>query len=293
MSEPSIDRVLSALLALLLAACATSGPSEAGEASSEPPASAGASAAASVVLVAMGDSIPVNLDADCPGCIGFVRSYGEELSEELGESVEVLNRSRHDGARTIDIAEQVESDQALLDELATADVILLSVGFNDQPPFGDEHEGCPTPVGETASAQEAIAAAAETSEACIDMVVPVIREQVAGVFEKLREAAPEAAIGVLTPYDSWRGWTEVEAADPATRDALYAAETYWFEQWNAALCEEAVAADATCVDVYHAFNGPDGTDPPAAFVADDYTHPSQEGNDVIRDLLVEANLLDS
>lgn len=292
MSAPLIDRVLSALLALVLTACASSSSSAARD-PSEAPGSAEASAAADVVLVAMGDSIPVNLDADCPGCTGFVSSYAEALGAELGEPVQALNRARHDGARTVDIAEQVESDQALLDELATADVIVISVGFNDQPPFFDAHEGCPAPVSEAASAQEAIATAAETSEGCIDTVVPVIREQVSGVFEKLREVTPDAAIAVLTPYDSWRGWTEVEAAEPATRDALYAAETYWFQQWNAALCEEADAAGATCIDVYHAFNGPDGTEPAAAFMADDYTHPSQEGNDVIRDLLIEANLLGS
>ena len=292
MSEPSIDRALSVVFALALTACATTTPSGGGG-PSEAPISAEASAAAGVVLVAMGDSIPVNLDADCPGCTGFVDSYAEALSGDVGEPVQVKNRARHDGARTIDIAEQVEADQQLLDELATADVILISVGFNDQPPFEDAHEGCPAPLGGAASAQEAIAAGAETSEACIDTVVPIIREQVAGIFEKLREVAPDAAIAVLTPYDSWRGWTEVEAAEPAMRDALYSAETYWFQQWNSALCDEADAAGATCVDVYHAFNGPEGTDPPAAFVAADYTHPSQEGNDVIRDLLIEANLLGS
>jgi hypothetical protein len=47
------------------------------------------------------------------------------------------------------------------------------------------------------------------------------------------------------------------------------------------------------VDVYSAFNGTDGTEPPTDFVGADYTHPSQEGNDVIRDLLIEANLAES
>ena len=32
---------------------------------------------------------------------------------------------------------------------------------------------------------------------------------------------------------------------------------------------------------------------PTDFVAGDYTHPSQEGNDVIRDILIEANLAGS
>jgi lysophospholipase L1-like esterase len=72
--------------------------------------------------------------------------------------------------------------------------------------------------------------------------------------------------------------------------ALYAAETYWFKQWTAAQCEEAEAAGAACIDVYSAFNGPDGTEPAGELLAADYTHPSQAGNDVIRDLLVDAGL---
>ena len=47
------------------------------------------------------------------------------------------------------------------------------------------------------------------------------------------------------------------------------------------------------MDVYTAFNGPDADEPPVDFVAADYTHPSQVGNDVIRDLLIEADLTGS
>ena len=57
------------------------------------------------------------------------------------------------------------------------------------------------------------------------------------------------------------------------------------------MCEEAEAVGAACVDVHSAFNGTDGNEPPTNFVGADYTHPSQEGNDVIRGL--EANLAGS
>ena len=50
--------------------------------------------------------------------------------------------------------------------------------------------------------------------------------------------------------------------------------------------------DGVCVDVYEDFNGPDGTRPSGELLAPDYTHPSQEGNDRIRDLLLEARLVD-
>jgi lysophospholipase L1-like esterase len=243
--------------------------------------------------VAIGDSIPYNLETDCPGCTGFVDSYAAALETEVGEPVAALNRSRHDGARTIDIVEQMESDDGLLAELATAEVVVMSVGFNDQPPFADAHQGCPKPVTESDPLSTAIERAAATSRDCIDTVVQVVRGQIAEVFAGVREQAPEAAIGALTAYDSWLGWSELDDLDKGTRSDLYDAVRYWLHEWRDAMCEEAEAVGAACVDVYTAFNGAEGDQPPVDFVAADYTHPSQVGNDVIRDLLIEADLMGS
>ena len=287
MSEPSVRRVLPTVLAILLAACSSGVPS------SQPPASASEAASEAppdFVLVAIGDSIPYNLEDDCPGCIGFVNSYAAALEAESGKPVAILNESRHDGARTIDIVEQLKTDDELLAKLASADVIVMSVGFNDQPPYADAYVGCPEPVSETDPLGTAIERAAATSQECIDSVVPVIQGQIADVFAAIREQAPDAAIGALTAYDTWIGWEALDSLDEPTRNRLYAAERHWFHEWRDAMCAEAEAVDAGCVDVYSAFNGADGTQAPADFVGDDYTHPSQVGNDVIRDLLIEANL---
>jgi len=291
MSEPSVPRIQAAFLALMLAACSSAAPSS--EEPTVPESAAPSEAAEGLVLVAIGDSIPYNAPEDCPACTGFVDSYSEALAIEIGQPVTANNWSRHDGARTIDILEQLGSDQRLRDQLAGADVIVMSVGYNDQPPFADAHEGCPPAVNDAMSLEAIVQAGAETSPACIDGAVAIIRGQIAEVFGHLRELAPEAEIATLTGYDSWRGWPELGATDPTTLDTLYAAETYWFHEWNAALCEEAEAAGAVCIDVYRAFNGADGTEPPGDLVAADYTHPSQAGNDVIRDLLLDAGLSDS
>jgi lysophospholipase L1-like esterase len=288
MSEHRVPRTRSAFLALMLAACSSGAPSNDG--STSPESAAPSETAEGLLLVAIGDSIPFNGPVDCPGCTGFVDSYSDALSSEVGQPVTPSNRSRHDGARTTDILEQLESDQNLRDELATADVIVMSVGFNDQPPFADSHEGCPPAVNEGVSLEAVVQAGAETSQECIESVVPIIRGQIAEVFGHLRELAPDAEIATLTAYDSWRGWPELDSMDPTAVDVLYANETYWFQQWNAAQCEEAEAAGAVCIDVYRAFNGSKGTEPAGELLAGDYTHPSQAGNDVIRDLLVDAGL---
>jgi lysophospholipase L1-like esterase len=249
-------------------------------------------APADAVLVALGDSIPYNAEEDCPGCTGFVDSYGAALEARIGRPVTVLNRSRHDGAQTNDILAQLESDENLLAELATADVIVMSIGFNDQPPFIDAYDGCPEPVTDNDSDQIYAERAAATSYECIDSTLLVLRRHVADVLANVREQAPDAGIGALTPYDTWLGWSGLDGVDRPTRDALHDVATYWMHEFREAMCAKAEAVGGVCVDVYSAFNGPDGAQAPTDFVAADYVHPSQEGNDAIRDLLVEANLAD-
>lgn len=286
------------LIAALVAACGgapPSSPSPAATPQAPIPATPSIEPTTDVeafTLVALGDSIPFNSADDCPGCTGFVASYARALETSLGRPVTVVNRSRHDGARTKDIVRQLQSDATLVDQLSAADVVVISTSFNDQPPFGDPYEACPTALGPSASDADAVEAAAATSKACIDSVVPVIRDQVAEAFAAIRRAAPHAALGVLTPYDTWRGWGFLDQFDEATRSALLDAEAYWFQTWNPVLCVEAEAIDAVCVDVHRAFNGADGLRPADGDVGRDYTHPSQKGNDVIRDLLIDADLPD-
>lgn len=258
-------------------------------ASAEP--SVAASAEDQLSIVAIGDSLPYNLPADCPGCVGFVDSYGAALEERLGGPVDVLNRSRHDGAQTNDIATELSSPGLLLDELRGADVIIVSFGFNDLPPFADAYPGCPTPPTDQDPVETWARALADTSHACVDAAVTVVRAQAREVFARLREIAPNASIGALTAYDAWTGWPALDELDKDTVDRLLASIRYGVEAWNTALCEEADAASVTCVDVHDAFNGADGTLASGDLLAADYTHPSQAGNDRIRDVLLESGLV--
>ena len=44
------------------------------------------------------------------------------------------------------------------------------------------------------------------------------------------------------------------------------------------LCRSAERHGFACADIYHAFNGPDGTKASGSLLAEDYTHPSNQGN---------------
>ena len=54
------------------------------------------------------------------------------------------------------------------------------------------------------------------------------------------------------------------------------------------MCDRAEANGFTCVDVYHAFNGAAGDQPSTPWTVDG-AHPSQQGNDLIAQLLAAVD----
>jgi lysophospholipase L1-like esterase len=202
----------------------------------------------------------------------------------------LANLSRHDGAKTRDIEEQVLTDESTRDKLADADVVIVSAGYNDQPPYDDPARPCSFEGTDSTPVSVVIEAAARTTTDCIDEVVAATRADLAAVLDTIVSLAPEAEVGVMTQYNSWTGWSEMDSSSPATVKAVNDAIVYGLLQWNAASCEVAVDVDAICIDVLPAFNGEDGMQAAGDLLAPDYTHPSQSGNDKIAELLVASDL---
>ncbi len=55
------------------------------------------------------------------------------------------------------------------------------------------------------------------------------------------------------------------------------------------LCDRATASGFSCVDVYHAFNGPDGSQLSRPWTIDG-AHPNQAGNGLIAALLADVDI---
>jgi lysophospholipase L1-like esterase len=251
-----------------------------------PPSSVPADDAISLVII--GDSVPYNSPDDCPGCTGFVDGYADAIEAVTGRPVEVDNRSRHDGAVTADIVAEVSSGE--LDEVvSSADIVLISTGLNDGPPYFDPR---PCPSGDLVTDADYFAAIVATTDECVDDVVADVAAEAADVLASVRALAPDAAIGVLTAYDFWSGWDVLEAEGPELSADVSAVIVHALDRWRTALCAEAERVDAVCIDVFGAFNGPDGTQSSGELLASDHAHPSQLGNDVILDLLVNSQLID-
>lgn len=274
------------LLVTTLAGCAaTDGVVESVSPSQTPPLTASADPAQANTILVLGDSIPYNSPDYCPGCTSFPDALAELLTEAGDEAFVADNRSRYDGARTSDILDEVKSGS--LDEpLAAATIVIVSAGYNDQPPYATD--GAPCFSGPIDSDDDAIAGVVATTSECIGTQTATVREQLAAVLEESRAKAPEATILALTSYDSWLGWEPLNAQPPEVRAQAEATIRESLDAWRTAVCEEAANVEGACVDLLEGFNGADGMTPAGALLAGDYTHPSQEGNDRIAELVVAA-----
>jgi len=52
------------------------------------------------------------------------------------------------------------------------------------------------------------------------------------------------------------------------------------------ICKTAEKNGFVCADIYHTFNGSDGLKPSGDLLAQNYTHPSDKGNEAIAQVLI-------
>src|SRR5262249_50029908 len=81
-------------------------------------------------VVALGDSI--STANACDGCTAFPELYGGLLADQLGREVQVDNRSIP-GAVTQWLMGQLKNDDESRAAVAAADVVVVTIGFNETP----------------------------------------------------------------------------------------------------------------------------------------------------------------
>ena len=247
-------------------------------------------AAPALNLVVIGDSIP--FAGFCTECEhAFVEDYALRLEGRLGREVNVIDRSRNDGARLNQIAAQVAGEVKLREQLADADLVIISAGINDGPTWAADH-----PCGDLsggATTRDAIDQILAFTPQCLDEEIAAREEDFRTLFTAVEELAPDTApVVVLNAYNWWTGWPEmIVEATPDELAQIDESITYFLDGWNAQECAVAAESGFTCIDLYRAFNGPDGAEPAGDLLELDYSHPSRKGNALIADLLMEADLL--
>ena len=238
-------------------------------------------------VVVLGDSIAIP-QMGCGSCVGFDRQYAEYLGNATGRSVELSNRARAN-AGIEDLQAVLDSDLAVQSDLASADVVIVSIGYNSGPPFGAD-EPCHAP--EAVHDIDQLNAILGFTPECVQATLDIRRGQLDAVYARVEALAAGRAqlrvtFGVFNNIKGNPGgdgtFAHFAADDMATVEAILVSLT---GEWNTMDCEVATAHEFICADLYHAFNGPDGTESVAAFVsAADFVHPSVVGQAVMFELL--------
>lgn len=237
-------------------------------------------------IVVIGDSLADTAN-HCPGCTGFADTFAAHVEDTLG-------RPATTGLITAmsvpDAQAAVEGDEDARSMLADAEVIIVEVGYNNVLPDPETGIGC------GGSLEQGVPAwIATLTEECLDPGVATYGEIYGAIFSELhsiRGDEPTVYIATNTldgniGSDDPQGFLAL--FEPGERAAAKKWTVTQYDRWNAMLAEQAASAEFALVDIYHAFNGDDGT---AEFgeLSIDGAHPSQSGNDLIAQMLSQVDL---
>ena len=227
-------------------------------------------------LVAVGDSIFYNSPNDCPGCTSAVDRYAEAVTAATGRQVNVRNLSEHNGLQLAGLLRELERDVTRIDALTNADIILVGIAHNDAPMNRDD-DPCDGAGGEFPDWSKFTAACIAEDVATYTPLYESAFEQIAA----LRAGKP-TILRTLNRFNDWIGWPghDLTAEGIAATSAVVAA-------WNEMICGAAEPHGFVCADIGSQFNGVDGTEPANDLLAADYTHPSEKGNKVIAQVLID------
>jgi hypothetical protein len=269
-------RVLLALLvaSLSVAACdsdtssdPTAAPSDDATTTTDPPG---------LQLVAIGDSIAFNASYDCLDCTGFVDRYANAVGEATGQPVDAANYSQHTGLTLPDLMDQLDG---YTDDLAGADIILVGIAHNSSELATQEPCGAPMGGNGLPDWSEV-----DQPQACAAASAEEYRPQFEALFSQiaaLRDGKP-TILRTINRYNDWIGWDEANLTPDEERTTKIV-----LDGWDEMLCAAAEQNGFGCADIYRAFNGLDGLEPSGDLLADDHTHPSDAGNEVIAGVLTD------
>ena len=261
---------VAAVAVLSVAACGSSG------ATSARPSASPTSHAASVAVVAIGDSDATGA-GDASGR-GWVGRYGDLLKQRLGVPVNVDNEAA-EGKTSEQLRGEVAADEALRTKLAHADVILIGIGGADLN-AGDD----------------ALSAGPCKGRQCYADVLRTFDTNIGAIAHDVRQVAPSALLRAMSLPNALPGAGAAVPLSPRVSAATAAdLGRYQVTAERASVCRAMASYDGRCVDVVRAFNGANaGGDAytTGLMTKDPCCYPSADGQQLIAKLLLAAGVGD-
>ncbi|HYH27565.1 MAG TPA: SGNH/GDSL hydrolase family protein [Actinomycetota bacterium] len=211
--------------------------------------------------VALGDSVAAGSRAET--------SYPRELARSLtsdGVARVRLQSLARGGQESGELLEQIRGSRAMRRAVAEADLLTITVGANDLVAMHRRFRSKTCGPDLECYRHEANAFVGRW-EAILDEIASLRR--------------PGVPVRTTNYYDPYIGnpqqqWEDLRARYPEGARTIV-------ELLNNSICSLAEARGFRCADLYHAFNGPDGTESPLekGLLAPDGFHPSPEGHRLI------------
>lgn len=227
------------------------------------------------LAAALGDSIPYNSPEDCPGCTGFVDLYADAVSVATGKPVETSNLSEHTGLTLPGLLDELASFST---DLAEADVIVVGIAHNSFELNADKP--CGARFDETTST--IITDWSKVDQACASTAARSYRNRYDTLFSTIAElrAGRPTILRTLNKYSDWIGWKDAHLTPAREQKTVL-----MHDAWNNMLCGPPSATGSSARTSTTPSTEPSGNKPAGDLLADDYTHPSQAGNDLIAQVL--------
>jgi lysophospholipase L1-like esterase len=261
-----------ALVAWGCSSCASSDSSDTKAVAPEP--SKSSPGVPPLSLVVIGDSIP-DSDFECPDCVGFADQYAHALGKASSRDVDTINLSEHNSLTLPMLLRELPS---LKQFLSPADAIIVGIAHNSIALNADR------PCGTRfVDSQSTFADWSKLDEPCATQTTAHNRplyDELYSTIASWRAGKPTILL-TIDKYNDWTGWKQAHLTP-----AQVATVVMFHNKWNQMLCASATAHGFSCADIYHAFNGPDGTRASGNLLLPDYAHPSQKGHDLIAKTLI-------
>ena len=252
--------------ALVLAGCASSAspaasPSITASPSASPTVAATAKALPTGHYVALGDSVPAGTNCDCTP---YPELTAAQAQQESTTGVSVANDSVP-GYTSTNLLKELQSDQAVIDNVTRASVVEVEIGANDVA----YNSTCGTTVS------------------CYESKLPTVQSNLDAIVKRIHQLASPSVTVVLIDYWSvWLGGQYAAAKGQAYVDAA-AAMT---DRVNTLIKDTAARDGSHYVDLRTAFKGPDYSYDETHYLSSDGDHPNAEGHVRIAEAVVQELL---
>lgn len=225
------------------------------------PPSASSGTGRSVMVVGVGDSVTSGQNCNCAT---FVALYARDLASTRALSTSAVNLGVS-GMTSTQLLAEVTAPGAFRDQVAMADVLLVTIGANDLLSLeGKQPASCPA--------------------TCYGPLIDSVGHNTALIVAAAKAAHPGHPATILVT-DYWNVFQDGDVGAAENGEAFQSWSDELTRSQSNSVCTAAREAGAICVGLYAPFKG-NGSKNPTALLAADGDHPNASGHELIASTLL-------